>query len=66
MNFTKYSMLFILLLSTTLFSRSMEFNSCKTYVKVEKNLEKGEEFGLLLWKKSLTILYTILYWKIHL
>ena len=52
MNFTKYSMLIILLLSTTLFSRSMEFNSCKTYVKVEKNLEKGEEFGLLAMEKE--------------
>ena len=42
--------IFILLLNiliTSLFSRSMEFTSCKTYVKVEKNLEKGAEFGLL-------------------
>ena len=42
--------IFIILASiliTFLFSRSMEFTSCKTYVKVEKNLEKGEEFGLL-------------------
>jgi len=42
--------IFILLfniLITSLLSRSMEFTSCKTYVKVEKNLEKGEEFGLL-------------------
>ena len=29
-----------------LYSRSMEFTSCKTYVKVEKNLEKGLVFGL--------------------
>ena len=34
------------LLIGNLFSRSMEFTSCKTYVKVEKNLEKGLEFGL--------------------
>ena len=33
--------------TTSLFSRSMEFTSCKTYVKVERNLEKGAEFGLL-------------------
>ena len=52
MNFTRYSMLIILLLSAALFSRSMEFNSCKTYVKVEKNLEKGEEFGLLAMGKE--------------
>ena len=42
--------IFILLINifiTSLFSRSMEFTSCKTYVKVEKNLEKGAEFGLL-------------------
>ncbi len=42
--------IFILIISfsiTCLFSRSMEFTSCKTYVKVEKNLEKGLEFGLL-------------------
>ena len=41
---------FVLLLSlsiSTLFSRSMEFTSCKTYAKVEKNLVKAEEFGLL-------------------
>ena len=42
--------IFIILVNvfiTSLFARSMEFTSCKTYVKVEKNLEKGEEFGLL-------------------
>ena len=33
-------------LIANLYSRSMEFTSCKTYVKVEKNLEKGLVFGL--------------------
>ena len=42
----------ILLLIGFLYPRSMEFNSCKTYVKVEKNLEKGEEFGLLAMDKE--------------
>jgi len=42
----------VLLLIGFLYPRSMEFNSCKTYVKVEKNLEKGEEFGLLAMDKE--------------
>ena len=47
MNKNYIFILLINLLITCLLSRSMEFTSCKTYVKVEKNLEKGEEFGLL-------------------
>ena len=52
MNVKNYLAIFTILISTTLFSRSMEFNSCKSYVKVEKNLEKGEEFGLLAMEKE--------------
>lgn len=52
MNFKNHIIIFTILISTSLFSRSMEFNSCKSYVKVEKNLEKGEEFGLLAMEKE--------------
>ena len=41
-----YHILILIILATTGFSRSMEFMSCKTYVKVEKNLEEGEKWGL--------------------
>ena len=47
MNKNYIAILLISFLMTSLFSRSMEFTSCKTYVKVEKNLQKGLEFGLL-------------------
>ena len=48
----KYYFLILSILITALCARSMEFNSCKTYVKVEKNLKKGEEFGLLALDKE--------------
>ena len=43
----KYYIIILTILITLSYSRSMEFTSCKTYVKVEKNLNKGEEFCLL-------------------
>ena len=42
----KHLFIILSLLFSMLSSRSMEFTSCKTYVKVEKNLDKGLEFGL--------------------
>ncbi len=48
----KYYILILTIFFTISFSRSMEFTSCKTYVKVEKNLEKGEEFCLLALEKE--------------
>ena len=48
----KYYGLVLTILMTMLYSRSMEFTSCKTYVKIEKNLAKGEEFGLLALEKE--------------
>ena len=52
MNFKNYLAIFTVSISITLLSGSVEFRSCKTYVKVEKNLEKGEEFGLLAMEKE--------------
>ncbi len=46
MNKKYFYTILLSLLFTNVFGRSMEFTSCKTYVKVEKNLEKGLEFGL--------------------
>ena len=46
MNKKYFYTILLSLLFTNLLARSMEFTSCKTYVKVEKNLEKGLEFGL--------------------
>ena len=48
----KLCFLILYILITALYARSMEFNSCKTYVNVERNLDKGEEFGLLAIKKE--------------
>ena len=48
----KYYILILAIFFTISFSRSMEFTSCKTYVRVEKNLEKGEEFCLLALEKE--------------
>ena len=39
-------------LSSTFGRRSMEFTSAKTYARVEKNLEKASEFGLLALEKE--------------
>ena len=52
MNVKHYLPIFTVLISITLLSGSVEFRSCKTYVKVEKNLKKGEEFGLLAMEKE--------------
>ena len=48
----KYYIIILAILTALSYSRSMEFTSCKTYVKVEKNLEKGEEFCLLALEKE--------------
>ncbi len=48
----KYYIIILTIFTTFSYSRSMEFTSCKTYVKVEKNLEKGEEFCLLALEKE--------------
>ena len=54
MSFQKhyYILIFIFICSFVFPRRSMEFTSAKTYARVEKNLDKAAEFGLIALEKE--------------